>query len=51
MATKGSDREYPTGNDGINGYLVSPVDGKQYPDVIVIHEIFSIDPHNQVCGG
>lgn len=47
MATKGSDIEYPTGNDRINGYLASPVDGKQHPGVIVIHEIFGLDPHTR----
>ena len=45
--TEGTYIEYPTGSDRIKGYLAFPNDGKDYPGIIVIHEIFGLDPHTR----
>ncbi len=47
MKLKTLDVEYNTVDDKIKAYLVYPDNGKKYPGIVLIHEIFGLDEHTK----
>jgi carboxymethylenebutenolidase len=45
MEVKSSEIKYKTGDDEITAYLSFPADGKKYPGIVHIHDIFGLSDH------
>lgn len=47
MEIKTEEIKYGTENDEISAHLAYPSDNRKYPAIVLIHEIFGVDPHIQ----